>query len=49
MINFPKELPQSTTVIQSEHTEHYLKSSNEQHYLEAAFARQLINDIRGAT
>ena len=29
MINFTKELPQNTTVIQSEHTEQYLKSSND--------------------
>ena len=43
MINFTKELPQNTTVIQSEHTEQYLKSSNEQHHLEAVY------DIRGAT
>ena len=28
MVNFTKELPQNTTVIQSEHTEQYSKSSN---------------------
>ena len=43
MIDFIKELPQNTAVIQSEHMEQYSKSSNEQHHLEAAF------DIRGAT
>ena len=43
MINFKKVLPQNTTFIQSEHTEQYLKSSNEQHHLEATY------DIRGAT
>ena len=41
MINLTKELPQSTTVIQSEHTEQYSKSSNEQRHLEAVY------DIRG--
>ena len=29
MINFTKELPQNTTVIQSEHTEQYSKSTND--------------------
>ena len=29
MINFTKELPQNTTLIQSEHTEQYSKSSND--------------------
>ena len=43
MINFKKVLPQNTTLIQSEQTEQYLKSSNEQHHLEATY------DIRGAT
>jgi len=41
MINLTKELPQSTTVIQSEHTEQYSKSSNEQRHLETVY------DIRG--
>ena len=41
MINFTKELPQNTTVIQSEHTEQYSKSSNEQRHLETVY------DIRG--
>ena len=43
IINLTKELPQSTAVIQSEHTDQYLKSSNEQRHLEAVY------DIRGAT
>ena len=44
MINFTKELlQQNTTVIQSEHTEQYSKSSNEQHHLESVY------DISGAT
>ena len=42
MINSTNELPQNTTVIQTEQTEQYSKSSNEQHHLEAAF------DICGA-
>ena len=29
MINFTEELPQNTTVIQSEHTEQYSKSSDD--------------------
>ena len=43
MIKFSNDLPQNTTVIQSEQTEQYLNISNEQHHLEAAF------NIRGAT
>ena len=43
MVSFSKELPQNTAVIQSEHTEPYSKSSNEQRHLEAVY------DIRGAT
>ena len=42
MINFTKQLPQNTTVIQSKPTEQYSKSSNQQRHLEAAF------DIHGA-
>ena len=36
MIDFTKEFPQNTSVIQWEH-EQYSKSSNEQHHPEAAF------------
>ena len=42
MINFSKQLPQTTTVIQSKQNEQYSKSSNERH-LEAVY------DICGAT
>ena len=42
MINYTKELPQNTPVIQSEDTEQYSKSYNQQRHLEASF------DIRGA-
>ena len=47
MINFTKELPQNTTVIQSEHTEQYSKSTNDsailrQSMISAVFHASLV-------
>ena len=44
MINLIKELPQNTTVIQSEHTEQCSKSSND-----SAILRQSISVVLNAT
>ena len=47
MINLIKELPQNTTVLQSEHTEQYSKSSNQQCHLETVFVVLHASLMRG--
>ena len=40
IVNFTQDLPQNTTAVQSEHTEQYSKSFNQQRHLEATFSIQ---------